>query len=58
MQAFLVELVNRFKFEMAEDSSNVKRVPSFVMATMVRGQEEKGVRMPLGVKFAPPEEVS
>jgi len=56
MQAFLVELVNHFEFEMTEDSSNIKRVPSFVMVAMVRGQEEKGVQMPLKVKFAPPEE--
>ena len=56
MQAFLVELVNNFEFEMTEDSSNIKRVPSFVMVAMVRGQEEKGVQMPLRVKFAPPEE--
>jgi len=56
MQAFLVELVNHFEFEMTEDSSNIKRVPSSVMVAMVRGQEEKGVQMPLKVKFAPPEE--
>ena len=53
---FLVELGNRFEFEMTEDSSNIKRVPLFVMVAMVRGQEEKGVQMPLKVKFAPPEE--
>jgi len=40
MQAFLVELVNHFEFEMTEDSSNIKRVPSFVMAAVIRGQEE------------------
>ena len=56
IQVFLVELGNRFEFEMTEDSSNIKRVPSFVMVAMVRGQEEKGVQMPLKVKFAPPEE--
>jgi len=58
MQAFLVELVNHFKFEMIEDSNNIKGVPSFVMATIVKGQEEKEVRMPLGVEFAPPGEDS
>jgi len=56
MQAFLVELVNHFEFEMTEDSSNIKRVPSFVMVAMVRGQEEKGVQMPLKVEFVSPEE--
>ena len=56
MQAFLVELVNHFEFEMTEGLNNIKRVPSFVMVTMVRGQEEKGVQMPLKVRFAPPEE--
>jgi len=56
MQVFLVGLSNHFEFEMTEDSSNIKRVPLFVMVTMVRGQEEKGVRVPLGVELAPPEE--
>jgi hypothetical protein len=56
MQAFLVELINNFEFELAEESKNIKRAPSFVMVAMVRGQEEKGVQMPLKVKFAPPEE--
>ena len=36
---FLVELVNHFEFEMTEDSSNIKRLPLFVMVAMVRGQE-------------------
>ena len=40
---FLIELGNHFKFKMAEDSSNIKRVPLFVMVAVVRGQEEKGV---------------
>jgi len=47
MQVSFVEPVNHFKFEVTDDSSNIRRMPSFVMATMVRGQEEKGVRMPL-----------
>ena len=54
MQAFLIELVNHFKFGMTGDSS-IKRVP---MVAMVRGQEGKGVRMPLGVRFSPPGEDS
>jgi len=56
MRAFPVELVNHFEFEMTEDSSNIKRVPSFVMVAMFRRQEEKGVQVLLKVKFAPPEE--
>lgn len=55
MQAFLIELVNHFKFGMTGDSSNIKRV---LMVAMVRGQEGKGVRMPLGVRFSPPGEDS
>ena len=39
IQVFLVELVNHFEFEMTEDSSNIKRLPLFVMVAMVRGQE-------------------
>jgi len=41
---------------MTKDSSNIKGVPSFVMVAMARRQEEKGVQMPLKVKFAPPED--
>jgi len=58
IQAFLVGLVNHFELEMTKESNNIKRVPSFVMVAMVRGQEEKGVQMPLKVKFALPEEDS
>jgi len=56
MQVFLVGLSNHFEFEMTENSSNIKRVPLFVIVAMVKGQEEKGVQMPLGVEFTPPEE--
>lgn len=56
MQVFLVELINNFEFGMTEEASNVVRVPSFVMVAMIKGQEEKGVQMPLKIKPAPPEE--
>ena len=39
MQVFLVELVNHFEFEMTEGLNNIKRVPLFVMVTMVRGSD-------------------
>jgi len=56
IQAFLVGLVSHFELEMTKEPNNIERVRSFVMVAMVRGQEEKGVQMPLKVKFAPPEE--
>ena len=56
IQAFLVGLVNHFELEMTKESNNIKRVASFVIVAMVRGQEKKGVQMPLKAKFAPPEE--
>jgi len=42
MQAFLVELVNHFKFEMTEESGSIKSMPSFVMVAVVRGKEGEG----------------
>lgn len=56
MQTFLAELLNHFEFEMTEESAKIKRQASIVMVATVRGQEEKGVQMPLRVKFAPLEE--
>ena len=53
---FLVELLDHFEFGMSEVSKKIKRQASVVMVATVRGQEEKGVQMPLKVKFAPPEE--
>ena len=56
MQTFLVELINHFELDMSEASNKIKRQASIVMVATVRGEEEKGVQMPLKVKFAPPEE--
>ena len=56
MQVFLVELLNHFEFGMSEASNKIKRQASAVMVATVRGEEEKGVQMPLKVKFAPPED--
>ena len=56
MQVFLVELLNHFEFGMSEASKKIRRQASVVMVATVRGEEEKGVQMPLKVKFAPPEE--
>ena len=56
MQTFLVELLNHFEFGMSEASNKIRRQASIVMVATVRGQEEKGVQMPLKVSFAPPEE--
>ena len=55
MQTSLVELLNHFEFGMSEASNKIKRQASLVMVATVRGEEEKGVQMPLKVKFAPPE---
>ncbi|KAF9643866.1 hypothetical protein BDM02DRAFT_3122829 [Thelephora ganbajun] len=56
MQTFLVELLNHFEFEMTDEATRIRRQASLVTVATVRGQEEKGVQMPLKVKFAPPEE--
>ena len=56
MQTFLVELLNHFEFGMTEDATKVRRQASLVMVATIRGQEEKGVQMPLKVKFAPLDE--
>ena len=56
MQTFLFELLNNFEFGMSEASNKIKRQASVVMVATVRGEEEKGVQMPLTVRFAPPSE--
>lgn len=55
MQTIIFELVNNFEFGITEESKNVRRKAAMVMVATVKGQEDKGVQMPLKIKFAPPE---
>ncbi|KZT40727.1 cytochrome P450 [Sistotremastrum suecicum HHB10207 ss-3] len=52
MQAFLIELIHHFEFEMTEEARHIKRERAAGMIPLVQGQEDKGIQLPLKVKVA------
>ena len=49
MQTFLIGLLNHFEFGMTDEATKVRRQASLVVVATVKGQEDKGVQMPLKV---------
>ncbi|EJF60674.1 cytochrome P450 [Dichomitus squalens] len=56
LQAFLVELVSNFQFDLTEDVDRICKTTAIVMVPTLRGELAKGVQMPLRVSLAPREE--
>ncbi|TCD61631.1 hypothetical protein EIP91_008155 [Steccherinum ochraceum] len=52
IQAFMIELVSNFEFNLTEDCKLIRREPVFIMAPTVEGQVGKGAQMPLKVTLA------
>lgn len=50
MQAILVALIETFEFSLAEDGSEVLRMPVGLMSPMLKGRLHEGVMMPLKIK--------
>ncbi|KAL1715757.1 cytochrome P450 [Schizophyllum commune] len=54
MSAFIIELVDRFEFSVSPDvAARVYRGAAGVAIPMMKGEQEKGVQLPLHVKLAP-----
>jgi len=53
MQAFLVELINKFEFSLAGETKRVRREPCLVMSPTLEGEAGKGPQLPLMVTWAP-----
>lgn len=51
MQAFVFELVSGLKFEVMEKTALIRRENCLVTLPMVRGEEQKGNQLPLGVSI-------
>ncbi len=49
MQAIMFDLVENFKFALAEDKPDILRVPMGIMGPMVEGKMHEGVQLPLRV---------
>jgi hypothetical protein len=56
MQAFLVEMVRNFEFELAVPFQTVRREGATVMAPTIEGQVDKGVQLPFKIRIASQEE--
>ncbi|KAF8438608.1 cytochrome P450 [Boletus edulis BED1] len=52
LQAFLSTLVGKFEFAMTDKAERIVRMPMFVMGSMVEGEFDRGVQMPLAVSLA------
>ena len=52
LQAFLVELVSNFHFELTDDAQRVRKTAAIVMVPTIEGE----VTMPLRVSLAPRDE--
>ncbi|KAF8130328.1 cytochrome P450 [Boletus edulis] len=51
LQAFLSTLVGKFEFAMTDKAERIVRMPMFVMGSMVEGEFDRGVQMPLAVSL-------
>jgi hypothetical protein len=51
MQAFVFELISKFKFEAVEKTSLVRRENCLVTLPMVGGEERKGNQLPLKISI-------
>ncbi|PSS30876.1 hypothetical protein PHLCEN_2v2603 [Hermanssonia centrifuga] len=49
MQAIMFDLIENFKFALAEDKPEILRVPMGIMGPMVKGKMHEGVQLPLRV---------
>ena len=58
IQAFLVEMVGKFEFEVTDKARRILREPAFVMAPMVDGELHRGGQLPLTVSVAPQDDES
>jgi len=56
IQAFLVELVGSFEFELTPEARNAIPASALLSAPMVEGQPEKGAQMLLRLRIASREE--
>jgi len=56
IQAFLVELVGSFEFELTPEARNIIPAPATVSIPTVEGQLEKGPQLPLRLRIASREE--
>ncbi|KAH7922165.1 cytochrome P450 [Leucogyrophana mollusca] len=52
IQAFLVEIINKFEFSVTDKTEHIRREACLVMAPTVEGELEKGVQLPLRVSIA------
>lgn len=52
LQAFLVEMVNNFEFELTEKATRIRREACLVMVPTVEGEVDKGAQLPMRVRVA------
>jgi hypothetical protein len=52
LQAFLVELIDKFNFAPTEDMARVRRASGFVMIPALEGEKQKGSQLPLLISSA------
>lgn len=50
MQAFVVDLLEGFRFSLPADKPEIVRLPSGVMSPMIKGRMQEGAQMPLFVE--------
>jgi hypothetical protein len=53
LQAFIVELLSTFEFELTPEAKRIRREAAFVMVPTIPDQPEKGGQLPLRVRLAP-----
>jgi hypothetical protein len=52
LQAFLVDLIDKFEFSLAVPAESIRREGSIFMVPTIEGQVEKGAQLPFTIQLA------